>query len=137
MIEIETGAIPAREELLELYGSVGWSEYTNNADDLVSAVTGSNYVVTARDEGKLVGLARVLSDDRSIAYVQDILIEPGHQGAGLGTRLMEACLERFAHVRTMLLLTDHEKRQHAFYSKLGFTDLRDTALHSFVRFRRP
>ena len=38
---------------------------------------------------------------------------------------------------TPVIVTDHEKRQHAFYKALGFTDVSDTALHSFVGFGRP
>ena len=137
MAELRVGEHPTREELADLYGSVGWSAYTEDIEELDEAVKGSTYVVSAWDDGALVGLARVISDDRSIAYFQDLLVHPDHQGAGLGTKLMRNCMDRFAHVRTMMLLTDHEKRQHAFYSSLGFTDTRKTALHSFVRFRRP
>lgn len=137
MVELQPGEHPTREELADLYGSVGWSAYTEDIEELDAGVQGSTYVVTARDDGELVGLARVISDDRTIAYFQDLLVHPDHQGAGLGTDLMHNCMDRFEHVRTIMLLTDHEKRQHAFYASLGFTDTRNTALHSFVRFRRP
>ncbi|WP_373281589.1 hypothetical protein [Ilumatobacter nonamiensis] len=41
--------------------------------------------MTARNEaGRLVGLARVLSDDLSIVYVEDVLVDPAHRRNGNG-----------------------------------------------------
>jgi hypothetical protein len=57
---------PVRDELLSLYGSVGWTAYTSDPEQLDAAVAGSSYVVTARAGGELVGLARAVSDDASI-----------------------------------------------------------------------
>lgn len=137
MTDIRTDDHPTTDELASLYESVGWSAYTKDIQELHEAVEGSTYIATARDDGILVGLVRAISDDRSITYIQDLLIHPDHQRLGLGTRLMKQCLERFDHVRTIMLLTDHEKMQHDFYASMGFTNTRDTGLHSFIRLRRP
>jgi len=59
----------ARNDLVGLYSSVGWSAYANDPDALVRAVEQSSYVVTARDSGgELVGLARG-SVSRSVSRV--------------------------------------------------------------------
>ena len=79
-----------------------------------------------------------MSDDVSIAYIQDILVKPEFQRSGIGRALMEAVLARFASVRQVGLLTDDEARQHAFYESMGFrniTTFDDPALHAFVVFR--
>jgi predicted GNAT family N-acyltransferase len=57
-------------------------------------------------------------------------------GSGIGRRLMENCLERFDHVRTKVLLTDDEERQHAFYKSLGYKNTRELKkipLNAFVQ----
>ena len=72
------------EKLSLLYNSVGWTSYTKDPASLVAAVEGSDYVVTALEHSKLVGMARAISDDASIVYIQDILVNPTHQGQGLG-----------------------------------------------------
>ncbi|MEN8114651.1 MAG: hypothetical protein ABFS21_09710, partial [Actinomycetota bacterium] len=69
---IETDAFPDADELVELYGSVGWSAYTRDPGGLVSAVANSTYVAALRDGERLVGIVRGLSDDVSILYVQDV-----------------------------------------------------------------
>jgi hypothetical protein len=54
-------------EALTLYGSVGWSAYTDHPDVLAAALSGSDLVVTARVGQSLVGLARTVSDGASIS----------------------------------------------------------------------
>lgn len=132
---LSEGAALPREALLDLYEAVGWRAYTRQPEVLERAVQGSTWVMSAWRDGRLVGLVRVVSDDASIAYVQDILVHPGAQRQGVGRRLMERALDRFRHVRQLVLSTDDEPRQHAFYRALGLTDTRDLAwpLRTFVR----
>ena len=136
-LEIASSAVPERAELADLYGAVGWAAYTNNLDALERALHGSSHVVTAREDGRLVGLARVVSDGATIAYLQDILVHPEQQGSGVGKRLVADVLEPFAAVRQQVLLTDDEPRQRAFYESLGFAEIRDFGdgtLRAFVKF---
>jgi ribosomal protein S18 acetylase RimI-like enzyme len=103
---------------------------------LQDAVRNSTYVVTAWSGDTLVGLARCLSDDVSICYLQDILIRPEYQRLGVGRRLLADCLERFAHVRMQVLMTDDEERQKRFYESMGYRntrDLKSITLNAFVR----
>ncbi|MEM7325285.1 MAG: GNAT family N-acetyltransferase [Actinomycetota bacterium] len=136
-IEFADDDVPLIKELVELYESVGWSRYSDDPDGLARAVDRSTYVVTARDDdGELIGLARCLSDDVSIMYLQDVLVYPDRQRRGLGRALVGACLDRFNHVRQKVLLTDNEPGQIAFYEHLGYQNLRDVqpVMNTFVRF---
>ena len=128
---------PSRTELLDLYAAVGWSSYTDDPDTLEAAVDGSTRVVTARADGELLGLARVISDGASIAYLQDVLVHPALQREGVGRALVNAALEPFEHCRQKVLLTDDEPGQAAFYASLGFAEVReygDGRLRAYVRF---
>jgi GNAT superfamily N-acetyltransferase len=73
----------------------------------------------------LVGLARVLSDDVAIVYLQDILVHPDFQRHGIGEQLIRSCLTKYAHVRSKVLLTDADQRQHQFYEKAGFQNTKE------------
>jgi GNAT superfamily N-acetyltransferase len=126
---------PEPGELARLYESVGWTAYTDDLDALSRAVANSTFVVTARVDGQLVGLARAISDDVSVVYVQDVLVDPTSQRQGVGRQLLERCLDRFSHVRQRVLLTDDEPHQHRLYRSVGLHDvaeLRNPALHAFV-----
>jgi len=120
---------------VQLYDSVGWYEYSDDAARLAKAFANSSFVVTARNRSELVGVARALSDDVSILYVQDVVVDPAYQRQGIGRRLLENCLERFAHVRQRVLLTDNAAHQHRLYRSVGFKDvsqLEGACVHAFV-----
>ncbi|MCV7526011.1 GNAT family N-acetyltransferase [Micrococcus luteus] len=133
-----SGAIPAADDVRALYDAVGWSAYTADMDTLMGGLQGSATVVTAFDGGRLVGLARVVSDGHTIAYLQDILVDPGHQRRSIASELLRRVFARFGHVRQHVLLTDTEERQRAFYEAHGFRESRDVEgdeLRAFVRFQ--
>lgn len=125
-------------ELVDLYDSVEWTAYTKDPDRLARAVSVSLAVVTARDDGSLVGLARVVGDGLTIVYLQDILVAPSHQGSGVGRELMHRVLEPYAGVRQKVLVTDDEPRQRAFYEAMGFMEVRDLEfpIRVFAQFRQ-
>ena len=125
------------EELIALYDAVGWSVYTNAPAVLRAALAGSSYVVAARRGARLVGLARAVSDDASICYLQDVLVLPREQRKGVGRALVQAVLDRYRTVRQKVLLTDDDPGQRAFYESLGYAEVRDHGqgtLRAFVRF---
>ncbi len=132
MVEL-VESVPTRDELLSLYGANGWGAYTADPDGLHRGVSNSTFVVTAREDGELIGLARVVSDDHTIMYLQDILVLPSHHRRGVGRALLERCLERFGHCRQRVLLTDDEEGQLRFYESLGFVRATDVPhLTAFV-----
>ncbi|QUQ62624.1 GNAT family N-acetyltransferase [Kutzneria sp. CA-103260] len=124
-------------ELRQLYGAVGWTAYTENPELLGKGVAGSSYVVTARLGGRLVGLARAMSDDATVCYLQDVLVHPDVHRRGIGRALVRAVLDRYRTVRQKVLLTDDEPAQRAFYESLGYAEIRDFGpgtLRAFVRY---
>ena len=138
LFDIKTGQNLPFEQVIQLYNSVGWLAYTTGLQKkkLQKAIQNSTYVVTAWKGNKIIGLARCISDDVSIFYLQDILINPEYQRQGIGRKLMLNCLERFEHVRMKVLLTDDEERQRVFYESLGYKNTKDLSkieLNAFVQ----
>ncbi len=139
VLEFRTGRDIPLHHLLSLYASVGWTAYTgpNRRADLSRACRNSSFVIAAWHDELLVGLARCLSDEVAIAYIQDVLVRPEYQGLGVGTHLVGVCLEHYRHVRMCVLLTDTDPRTARFYEKLGFHSTRQPetdTLDAFVRF---
>jgi len=138
MIAIVPGDLPTKDELVELYSAVGWTAYTKDPEQLAMAVANSTYVAGLRADGRLVGIVRGMSDEVSVFYLQDIIIHPDHQRRGHGKEMLDHVLDRFAHVRQKVLLTDDEARQHRLYRSAGYRDVREVdTLHAFVRFETP
>ena len=86
------------QEILDLYQSVGWSNYTQNPEMLKNAYEHSLKIIGAYDEDKLVGIIRVVGDGYSIIYIQDILVLPEYQHQGIGTLLIKNVLDDYAQV---------------------------------------
>ncbi|MEV0237354.1 GNAT family N-acetyltransferase [Nonomuraea sp. NPDC050786] len=124
-------------ELYRLYDSVGWQPWTQDIGKVRRGLTNSHLVITARDEaGQLLGLARTVSDDEIICYVQEVLVDERHHGQGIGRRLMEHLVERYAHCRYFVLTTDHESTpegvaNHAFYRRMGLIEHHEQGLSAF------
>lgn len=136
-VTVEQGR-PGPEELLALYRAVGWTAYTDEPETLLAAVDGSWRVWCARDDdGALVGLARVVSDGHTIAYLQDILVHPDHHRRGVGGALLDAVIAHTTGLRQLVLTTDTEPGQRAFYESRGLVEAHDhrPGLRSFVLFR--
>jgi len=125
------------DEIVELYNSVGWANYTEDLESLRIALDNTSYLSLVLDEeNRPIALARSISDDVSIHYLQDILVNPMHHRKGLGRRLLEASLERYKHVRTHMILTDDEEKQLRFYESLGYKNtrgLKNIPLNAFVK----
>lgn len=119
-------------EILSLYESVGWTAYTGEPLTLLSGLEKSLLVLGAYEGPQLLGLARCVGDGETIIYVQDILVFPEFQRRGIGTALLRELLERFPHVRQVVLSTDAEERTLAFYSSMGFAELGSIGCRGFT-----
>lgn len=122
-MELSTTKLPPGEQILSLYDSVGWSAYTDDPEVLIQALSNSTFAVYAYDQQQqLAGLIRVISDNATICYVQDILVRPSAQRSGIGRALFDAVLKKFQHVRQLVLITDDMPQQRAFYESMGLTE---------------
>ena len=122
-MEISTTKVPTHEQIIALYDSVGWSAYTDQPDVLARAHANSDFLVYAYDDDhQLIGLARAISDDATICYLQDILVHPQAQRTGAGKELFSAVRKRFEHLRQFVLITDDEPGQRAFYESMGLSE---------------
>ena len=126
-ISIQSGSELPFHSVIALYHAVGWKAYTEEPvrSKLLQAIQNSSYTVTAWDGDRLIGLARCLTDDVSIFYLQDVLVHPAYQRRGIGKALLQDCLERYEHVRMKVLLTVDRPEQSDFYETMGFKNIRD------------
>ncbi len=60
--------IPAMTDLLALYSSVGWTNYTNNPTMLEEAVKASLWQLAVYDEEELVAYIRLVGDGHSVFW---------------------------------------------------------------------
>ena len=124
--------IPAMADLVALYTSVGWTNYTNNPAMLEEAVKASLWQLGVYDEKELVAYIRLLGDGHSVIFVQDLLVRPDHQRQGIGRKLLEEALATFPDVYQRLLVTERSEKNLAFYQSLGFVELSEQACTGMI-----
>ena len=99
-VEYEAVTSAPLEEIVELYKSAGWWQESSEARDAIPPmIRGSFCFMVARSlEGRIVGMARVISDGYSDAYIQDVVVLPNYRGGGVGRelvrRLTQVCVAR-------------------------------------------
>lgn len=123
-------------EIEELYGSVGWSNYTRAPEMLRRAYENSLRTLGAYEDGRLVGLIRAVGDGASVVFIQDLLVRPEHQRRGVGSALVRALEELYPDVYQLELLSDDTAENAAFYSSLGFRRASELGCASYLRMRK-
>ena len=119
--------------LLDLYNSVGWTNYTRAPEMLLKAYENSLLTLGAYDGSKLVGIIRTVGDGYSVVFIQDILVFPEYQRQGIGTQLLQEIMNRFPDVYQMELMTDNTAKTVSFYQALGFVKADDMGCCAFMK----
>lgn len=107
---------------LYLRESVGWKPLTD--EQAQRAIAGSILTVTAYDEGKPVGMGRLVGDGAVICYIQDLIVIPEYQGQGVGQMIIESLIDYVEEIQipgTQIMLDLMcAKGREDFYKKYGF-----------------
>ena len=111
------------EDLWRLYRAQWWSR-ERGLGDIWRMLEHTDVVIALAhaETGRLVAFARVLTDYVYKALVNDVMVDDGYKGMGLGRQLMDAVLEHPAlrSVRHFELYCLPDVV--GFYAKWGFTD---------------
>ena len=105
-------------EVLALYQANQWSS-ADKPQQLLAALRNSHSLVTARRDGRLLGLGNAISDGHLVVYYPHMLVHPEVQGHGIGRLLMNALQAQYAGFHQQMLTADG--RAIAFYEGLGFS----------------
>ncbi|MCI8623658.1 MAG: GNAT family N-acetyltransferase [Provencibacterium sp.] len=122
------------EDYQQLRESVGWNRL--HAGQAARALKAGLFSVTAWEDGRLAGMARLVGDGLYL-MAADVVVRPEYQHRGIGRRLVERLLE-FAEDqtpsggRTSVQLIAEPGRE-GFYESLGFRRLPHEASGSGMR----
>lgn len=129
-LELRRDAAVDVEELLRLFDSAGLRARSRvGAERVERMLAGSTETISAWDGERMIGFARIISDEATNAYISTVAVAPRWQDRGLGTRLMRALMEGREALKLVL---DARAGAGRFYERLGF----ERADSVYVR-RRP
>lgn len=113
------------EQIIDLYKEAGWwdEDDEKNPIKVRKIIKGSNIFIGAFIENKLVGMARVLSDGISDAYIQDVIVKENYRKKGIGKKLIIFLLNylKKKQINWIGLISTPSSKE--FYKKLGFETL--------------
>ena len=111
------------EEYLYIRNSVSWKKLSNSQAQ--KAIDNSLFFVKAIDEnGKLVGMGRIVGDGSVICYIQDLVVVPEFQKSGIGSVILNKLIYYVKSIKeegtTMMLCLMCAKGREPFYIKHNF-----------------
>jgi ribosomal protein S18 acetylase RimI-like enzyme len=95
--------LPA-DEYIEVVRKSGLNRPVEDRPRIERMLKHSNLHVTARQQGRLVGFARSLTDFAFCCYLSDLAVDRACQGQGIGKRLIEETRKAAGGARTTTLL---------------------------------
>ena len=110
------------EEYMEMRRLVEWSEFP--MEQAEEGIKHSAYLCVFRKEGKVIALARVITDFGYVVYIADVIVRPDYQGQGLGRQLMNNIMDYIkgqlkpGYKKMVSLMAAQGKEE--FYKKFGF-----------------
>ena len=113
--------------VVALYEAGGWWVESPRARSVIPAmVRGSFRFMIAREPGgAIVGMARVLSDGVSDAYIQDVVVLHAWRGHGIGKELIVRLVEQCRDCGIEWIGLVAEPGTRPFYESIGFGALVD------------
>ena len=109
---------PETAAIIDLYESSGINRPVQDAERIASMYANSNLIVTAWDNGKLVGIARSLTDFCYCCYLSDLAVRLEYQKEGVGKKLIALTKERIGEKTALMLLAAPAAME--YYPKVGF-----------------
>jgi GNAT superfamily N-acetyltransferase len=102
----------------EVNAAYAWVEWPQREAWRLEAVSAACTWLAARENGELVGIARILDDGGLHASLWDVIVRPDHQRRGIGSALARTAIERCADRRLVALVST--PAAVPFFASLGF-----------------
>lgn len=103
--EIVNGAELDVAEVAALYhaSTLGERRPVEQRERFTTMLRRANLIVTARLDGRLIGIARSLTDGAYVTYLSDIAVDAEFQRQGVGRSLLRATQEAAPQAKIVLL----------------------------------
>ena len=124
-----------QDQVQALFLSVGWisGQYPQR---VYKALMHSETVITAWDESRLVGLARLIDDSELVAYMHYVVVHPDYHGHGIAGEMMRLVKEKYKSYLYIELMPE-ERKNAAFYQRHGFEIMPDGVAMQLCNYSDP
>jgi GNAT superfamily N-acetyltransferase len=118
---------PINPEMLQLlFQQADWA--TNRSPlDIQQMLDNSQLTLGVWDDDKLIGFARVITDNIYRAWIEDVVVDEPYHEQGVGSHIIAKLLKRLEHIEDITLHCIAELVP--FYEKHGFTNKMIASMH--------
>ncbi len=113
---VEPDLSPEAFRDLLIRSTLGARRPVDEPERIRAMVANANLMVTARDGGKLVGVARSLTDFAYCTYLSDLAVDAAYQKQGIGKELIRFTKQQAPDAMLILLAAPLAK---AYYPHIG------------------
>jgi predicted N-acetyltransferase YhbS len=99
--------------------TLGERRPVDDQERLSKMVSNANIIVTARDNGLLIGVSRSISDLVYCTYLSDLAVDISYQKAGIGKELIRRTKLEAPQAKVILLAAPAARE---YYPKIGMKD---------------
>lgn len=117
---------PTVEEFESVVESVGFRGHDHIAVEI--ALANTVFCVCAEEEGRAVGLGRIIGDGAISLLLTNVMVRPSYQRRGIGSLIVEALcaeVERLPY-KNIVLEAVPQPGSALFYERLGFRASRNS-----------
>jgi predicted N-acetyltransferase YhbS len=108
-------------ELAEVFIQSGIRRPVEDLSRLQKMLDQADMIITAWDGGKLVGIARAITDFSYCCYLSDLAVNKEYQKKGIGRELVRRVHEMLGEEISLILLASPVAMN--YYPKIGFTKI--------------
>ena len=105
------------EQLMKLFEQTGWAN-ARSPLDVQQMLDRCHFTLGVWDEDHLIGFARVITDDRYRALIDDVVVDSAYRSQGIASKMLEKLLNRMQHIEEVML--DCAPELEGFYGRFGF-----------------
>lgn len=121
-IVVESGSVDLLDDkfcgdVARVYCSVGWGD-SYEISFIRELYLNSGFFVVARYQGECVGILRALTDNCLTTWIAEVVVDPRHQGVGVGKAMMDKLKKRYKHTA---IYSDPLKEAAGFFEKMGIS----------------
>lgn len=106
-------------DVARVFEASGISRPTKDIPRITQMFANANVVISAWDEGRLVGVSRALTDFSYCCYLSDLAVDAAYQKHGIGRELIRRIQSLIGDEVSLILLS--APGTIVYYSKVGFS----------------
>ncbi len=116
--QLEPNLLPEEFKALLIKSKLGKRRPVDDFDRIKAMVANANLIITARDNTKLVGVSRSVTDLVYCTYLSDLAVDESYQKQGIGKELIRLTKKQTPKA-TLILLAAPEAE--GYYPHIGMT----------------